>query len=152
MSKMRRTELIELSTSRGCLCFTEDNIAKQRNKFAPVDARMLPREGKGVKHRSGNCAKCGASCWPYSTCADCREKGTLHRILKKMENTGDIERVTDGRGRKGGAEWRMTDEGRARAKARKKARTVRRASPKVGRNELCPCGSGRKHKQCCLHK
>lgn len=24
-----------------------------------------------------------------------------------------------------------------------------RASPKVGRNEPCPCGSGRKYKRCC---
>ena len=24
-----------------------------------------------------------------------------------------------------------------------------RASPKVGRNELCPCGSGKKFKKCC---
>lgn len=23
-------------------------------------------------------------------------------------------------------------------------------TPKVGRNELCPCGSGRKYKRCCL--
>jgi hypothetical protein len=28
----------------------------------------------------------------------------------------------------------------------------RRETPKVGRNEPCPCGSGRKHKQCCLNK
>ena len=27
----------------------------------------------------------------------------------------------------------------------------RRAEPKVGRNDPCPCGSGRKFKQCCLH-
>jgi SEC-C motif-containing protein len=26
---------------------------------------------------------------------------------------------------------------------------VRRASPKVGRNEPCPCGSGKKYKKCC---
>ncbi len=28
-------------------------------------------------------------------------------------------------------------------------RTVVRASPKVGRNEPCPCGSGKKYKKCC---
>jgi preprotein translocase subunit SecA len=28
-------------------------------------------------------------------------------------------------------------------------RTVVREQPKVGRNEPCPCGSGRKYKQCC---
>lgn len=27
---------------------------------------------------------------------------------------------------------------------------IRRASPKVGRNDPCPCGSGRKYKHCCL--
>ena len=27
--------------------------------------------------------------------------------------------------------------------------TVVRVGPKVGRNEPCPCGSGRKYKQCC---
>jgi preprotein translocase subunit SecA len=27
--------------------------------------------------------------------------------------------------------------------------TVRRADPKVGRNDLCPCGSGQKYKKCC---
>lgn len=27
--------------------------------------------------------------------------------------------------------------------------TVRRTEPKVGRNEPCPCGSGRKYKNCC---
>jgi len=26
---------------------------------------------------------------------------------------------------------------------------VRRSVPKVGRNELCPCGSGKKYKNCC---
>ncbi len=27
-----------------------------------------------------------------------------------------------------------------------------RTTPIVGRNEPCPCGSGRKYKQCCLNK
>jgi uncharacterized protein len=27
--------------------------------------------------------------------------------------------------------------------------TYRRVGPKVGRNELCPCGSGKKYKHCC---
>ncbi|MGL6311367.1 SEC-C metal-binding domain-containing protein [Aeromonas sp. 96A] len=26
-----------------------------------------------------------------------------------------------------------------------------KAPAKVGRNEPCPCGSGKKYKQCCLH-
>jgi uncharacterized protein len=28
--------------------------------------------------------------------------------------------------------------------------TVQRTAPKVGRNDPCPCGSGKKHKQCCM--
>jgi preprotein translocase subunit SecA len=30
-----------------------------------------------------------------------------------------------------------------------KVKTITRDQPKVGRNELCPCGSGRKYKKCC---
>jgi len=32
---------------------------------------------------------------------------------------------------------------------REPPRTVRHEGPRVGRNDPCPCGSGRKHKQCC---
>ena len=28
--------------------------------------------------------------------------------------------------------------------------TIRREHPKVGRNDLCPCGSNLKYKRCCL--
>lgn len=30
--------------------------------------------------------------------------------------------------------------------------TYRRETAKVGRNEPCPCGSGKKHKKCCLNE
>ena len=35
------------------------------------------------------------------------------------------------------------------AKEYKQSRTVRRAAPKIGRNDPCPCGSGKKYKHCC---
>lgn len=35
------------------------------------------------------------------------------------------------------------------AEAEPKATPIVRQSPKVGRNEPCPCGSGKKYKQCC---
>ena len=38
--------------------------------------------------------------------------------------------------------WELTNEHRLAVP------TVRRAAPKVGRNEPCPCGSGRKFKHC----
>lgn len=31
------------------------------------------------------------------------------------------------------------------------ARPMRRSEPRVGRNDPCPCGSGKKYKKCCLH-
>jgi len=30
--------------------------------------------------------------------------------------------------------------------------TIRRSEQRVGRNDSCPCGSGRKYKDCCLRK
>ena len=57
------------------------------------------------------------------------------------------------------AEWLYTlpqwdsildaDKRKALYKEQKNSGTVRRESPKVGRNDPCPCGSGRKYKQCC---
>ncbi|MGY8733817.1 MAG: SEC-C metal-binding domain-containing protein, partial [Pirellulales bacterium] len=32
------------------------------------------------------------------------------------------------------------------------SKTVRNVGPKVGRNDSCPCGSGKKYKKCCLGK
>lgn len=31
------------------------------------------------------------------------------------------------------------------------SRSVSRSQPRVGRNDPCPCGSGKKYKKCCLH-
>ena len=33
----------------------------------------------------------------------------------------------------------------------RKRRPIRRNTPKIGRNQLCPCGSGKKYKKCCLN-
>jgi uncharacterized protein YecA (UPF0149 family) len=47
------------------------------------------------------------------------------------------------------AYWHFAEQRRAGARVSREAKTVRRTMPKVGRNESCPCGSGRKFKQCC---
>jgi uncharacterized protein len=39
---------------------------------------------------------------------------------------------------------------RRSAEARKAAPPIRRSGPRVGRNDPCPCGSGKKYKKCCL--
>jgi len=28
--------------------------------------------------------------------------------------------------------------------------TIHRSAPKIGRNDACPCGSGKKYKKCCM--
>jgi len=38
------------------------------------------------------------------------------------------------------------------AQPKPKPEPIRREHPKIGRNELCPCGSGLKYKRCCLNK
>ena len=43
-----------------------------------------------------------------------------------------------------GSQW-LYDEGHITP------RTVVRATPKTGRNDPCPCGSGKKYKHCCLN-
>ncbi len=34
------------------------------------------------------------------------------------------------------------------SQAGKQSRTIKRETPKVGRNDPCPCGSGKKYKKC----
>jgi len=38
-----------------------------------------------------------------------------------------------------------------RAEQAPTAKPVRRSEPRVGRNDPCPCGNGKKYKKCCLH-
>lgn len=46
--------------------------------------------------------------------------------------------------------YRYFREGRiAYAQAAARPEPYERAGPKVGRNDPCPCGSGRKYKRCC---
>jgi SEC-C motif-containing protein len=44
-----------------------------------------------------------------------------------------------------GSQW-LYDEGHITP------RTVVRTGPKTGRNDPCPCGSGKKYKHCCINK
>ena len=43
----------------------------------------------------------------------------------------------------------MPDQQQIPERERRKPETVRRDAPKVGRNDPCPCGSGKKYKHCC---
>ena len=44
---------------------------------------------------------------------------------------------------------REAQDQRAQAMGLPASRTIRREEPKTGRNEPCPCGSGKKYKKCC---
>lgn len=49
----------------------------------------------------------------------------------------------------GNIDPRKGNQNRRRGHA-KRAPSVNPGRPKVGRNDLCPCGSGKKFKKCCL--
>ena len=65
---------------------------------------------------------------------------TLHQSTSAFGGTST--------GTSGGATGKPSDVVSEAAAAAEKARTVR-TGPKVGRNDPCPCGSGKKYKQCC---
>jgi preprotein translocase subunit SecA len=44
---------------------------------------------------------------------------------------------------------RSTDEEASEEESEQKTKTFKRTTPKIGRNAPCPCGSGKKYKQCC---
>lgn len=71
------------------------------------------------------------------------------------EQTGTVEFVA--RFRQGGMDqshhetsnFRRLNDGWAYVDGKVHNKPVVRSSPKVGRNDPCPCGSGKKYKQCC---
>lgn len=70
-----------------------------------------------------------------------RSRGLIADTVAEMQSWAcfrDAERRRDEKDRPGPAAWRSI-------------KPVRRAGPKVGRNDLCPCGSGKKYKRCCGH-
>ena len=42
--------------------------------------------------------------------------------------------------------------GHPRSQGEVKIETIRNRGERVGRNDPCPCGSGKKYKQCCMRK
>ncbi|MCP4606972.1 MAG: preprotein translocase subunit SecA [Proteobacteria bacterium] len=74
---------------------------------------------------------------------------TFHVQIESKEDVQRIAvprrmtRVVEGRGAMGG------ESREAGAGAQTKTKTVKREAPKVGRNDPCPCGSGKKYKKCC---
>ncbi|MDD5309763.1 MAG: SEC-C metal-binding domain-containing protein [Deltaproteobacteria bacterium] len=69
---------------------------------------------------------------------------TFHVQIEKSE---DVQRIAKPRGARSVVEGRGGEVGSREAPA--KPSTQKRDVPKVGRNDPCPCGSGKKYKKCC---
>ena len=68
---------------------------------------------------------------------------TVRMILSVTVQTPDVQRVQLAKPLNEGFE------GADGQKTQKKVTVVKRAEASVGRNDLCPCGSGKKYKKCC---
>ena len=64
-----------------------------------------------------------------------------------IENKEDAQRISMPRQNRRTSEGRGGEGGAPREKPQK-PQTVKREQPKVGRNDPCPCGSGKKYKKC----
>ena len=73
----------------------------------------------------------------------------LFRI--EVQSEAEIERLKQRKGTDF-SEGRGSSQVGPQGEAPVKQKTVKNIDPKVGRNDLCPCGSGKKYKKCCLLK
>jgi preprotein translocase subunit SecA len=72
------------------------------------------------------------------------ERGAANKSEEENAEQEAAERTAQRRGQRGGRQAARGGDGAAA----EKAEPVRRDRPKVGRNDPCPCGSGKKYKKC----
>jgi hypothetical protein len=77
-------------------------------------------------------------------------EGEFEPVLQLLQG-GDPDVVARHAGMTKEQLFRMRDDLLAQAE-RERAKVVKAPPVKVGRNDPCPCGSGKKYKQCCLQK
>jgi SEC-C motif-containing protein len=70
-------------------------------------------------------------------------RGTVEFVARYSREDEDVEHHEVASFKKTGGRWYFMD-GRMVPK-----QPARRTGPKVGRNDPCPCGSGKKYKKCC---
>ena len=71
------------------------------------------------------------------------ESGTIEFVARYRENGKKVEHCEIAEFKKEDGHWRFSD-----GQAPKPTQIIRKG-PKVGRNDPCPCGSGKKFKKCC---
>jgi uncharacterized protein YecA (UPF0149 family) len=71
----------------------------------------------------------------------------LTQIWKKFQKEPGVKRILKTRQK----EMKIIGKEIARLSLKNKSKGLRSGS-KIGRNDTCPCGSGKKYKKCCLNK
>ena len=77
-----------------------------------------------------------------------REESRAPRAPRPRQRRSASSRAQRARRRRVGRRRRAARRERRRQAAPGEAKPVRRDQPKVGRNDPCPCGSGKKYKKC----
>lgn len=72
------------------------------------------------------------------------DQGTVEFIALYMQKSGRVKHHEIAQFKKDDDKWYFYDA------AAPEQKQVKREGPKVGRNDPCPCGSGKKYKKCCL--
>jgi SEC-C motif-containing protein len=107
--------------------------AEQRKDYAPEEARRWSEKSEWLGLKILRTEKGG----PADT------EGLVEFSARYRTEGNEHEHVETALFTREAGEWvytgQMTPEGQ----------TVRRETPKIGRNDPCPCGSGKKYKKCC---
>ena len=90
-------------------------------------------------------------CYNVTLKTDTRRKAVTSGGEARKSDYVD-EEAASGKAPAGGAQNGSMPKATPKADRVHKQETVRREGPKVGRNDPCPCGSGKKYKNCCMNK
>ena len=91
-------------------------------------------------------------CYNVTLKTDTRRKAVTSGGEARKSDYVDEEAASGGKAPAGGAQNGSMPKAAPKADRVHKQETVRREGPKVGRNDPCPCGSGKKYKNCCMNK
>ena len=90
-------------------------------------------------------------CYNVTVTTSSERKSVIGSGQEHKEEFDDVEMHEAAARQKAGMDVDMSEAPSAAAVPDReyKQETVRRDQPKVGRNDPCPCGSGKKYKHCC---
>ena len=112
----------------GAIVFlSKSNHSKTRKQFDPAEAARWSQDSRwlGLTILSSDSSVSGRGHVNFEARFENKEAETIHHRERSLFELED-------------GEWRFVSGG-----------AIPAISQKVGRNEPCPCGSGKKHKKCC---